>query len=324
MLRYILRRVLIMIPVLLGVIVIAFTLSHFMPGDPVANMLPTTYTQEQYDAKKTEMGLDRPFIVQLGDYLWGVITRFDLGTSYSTKRDVTNAIGDRVMTTLKIGLMSVLVTVIIGIPVGIVSATHQYSPLDYAITTFAVFFTSMPSFWLALMAIIIFSLRLGWLPASGLASWKHYILPVLCNGLVPIAATLRMTRSSMLEVIRQDYIRTARAKGLKENVIIRRHALKNALIPVITVVGFQISQIIGGSVIIESIFSVAGIGTLLVTAINNRDYPSIVGITVIISIFVCIMNLIVDLVYSAVDPRIKAQFFVPASKKKKKPAEGGA
>lgn len=317
MIRYTIRRILIMIPVLLGVIFITFTLSHFMPGDPVVNMLPTTYTEEQYEAKKAELGLDRPFIVQLGDYLWGVVTRFDLGTSYSTKRDVTNAIGDRVLTTVKIGLMSVCVTVLVGIPVGIISATHQYSRLDYAVTAFAVFFTSMPSFWLALMAIIIFSLRLGWLPASGLTSWKHYILPVLCNGLVPIAATLRMTRSSMLEVIRQDYITTARAKGLKEKTIITRHALKNALIPVITVVGFQISQIIGGSVIIESIFSIAGIGTLLVTAINNRDYPSIVGITIIISIFVCIMNLIVDLVYSAADPRIKAQFFIPPSKKKK-------
>lgn len=315
MARFIAKRIMMIIPVLLGVIIIAFTLSYFMPGDPVLSHLSNNYTQEEYDRKEAELGLDKPYVVQLGNYIWNVVTRFDLGTSYDTHRDVTAAIGDRAWLTIKIGIMSCAFTTILGVLFGIISAVKQYSIFDHIVTVVAVFLASMPSFWLALMAIILFALRLRWLPASGLWTWKGYILPVVCNGLATLAVVTRMTRASMLEVIRQDYIRTARAKGLSEGAIIRKHALKNALVPVVTVIGLQMSDIIGGSVIIESIFSLAGIGSLLVAAINTRDYPSIVGITVIISIFVCILNLGIDLLYSAIDPRIAAQFSGGSRKK---------
>ena len=317
MLKYILKRLLLMIPVLLGVLIIVFSLSYLMPGDPVLNQMPDNYTQEQYDEVEHELGLDRPFLVQMVDYIVGVVTRFDLGTSYMTNRAVTASIAERVLVTIRLGLLSVGVTVLIGIPFGIVSAVKQKSALDYTVSILAVVLASMPGFVVALMGIIFFSIRLGVLPASGLSTPLHYVLPVISNGLMSLAGTTRMTRSSLLEVIRQDYIRTARAKGLKESVIIQKHALKNALIPVITMIGGQVSMVIGGSVITESIFNIPGMGSLMVTAINNRDYPTIMGVTLVIAIFVCCMNLLVDLAYAAIDPRIKAQFSGGSKRRKK-------
>ena len=308
MLRFTVKRLLWMIPVLLGILFIVFTLSHFMPGDPVQSKLGTNYTQEQYDAMEHELGLDQPFLKQFWDYLVGVVTRFDLGMSYKSYRPVNTMIFERLGTTLKLGIFSSIVTIIISMPLGIISARHQYSPLDYSVTTVSLIFASVPGFWLAMMMMILFALKLGWLPSSGIGSWKNYVMPVLAQGLMPLASVTRMTRSSMLEVIRQDYIRTARAKGLPENKVINRHALKNALIPVITVIGMQMSMIFGGSVVIETIFSMPGLGTLLMSSINGRDYPAIMGIVFIISLSVCVVNLLVDLVYAAVDPRIKAQF----------------
>jgi len=317
MAKFLLKRILLMIPVLLGVIIIVFFVSRAMPGDPVANSLGSNYTQEEYDAQQHKMGLDRPLLEQLGDYIWGIITRFDLGDSYTSGQPVLKELGPRIWTTIKLGLMSVALTAIMGIPIGIISATHQNSPLDYTVTSIAILFASMPGFWLALMAIIIFTQNLGWLPASGLTSWKHYILPVVCNAMMAMAITTRMTRSSMLEVIRQDYITTARAKGLKERKVITRHALKNALIPVITVIGNQVSIIVGGSVVIESIFSIQGMGTLLVTSINQRDYPTVLGITLVISMFVCVVNVLIDIIYCIVDPRMKVQMISSSSRRKK-------
>jgi peptide/nickel transport system permease protein len=322
MLKYTIKRLVMLIPVLLGVLIIVFTLNFIMPGDPVANQLPVGYTQEDYDLQQQKMGLDRPYIVQLGSYVWGVATRMDLGTSYYSNRPVKDEVSDRVWITLKIGILSCLFTVIVSIPLGILSAVKQYSALDYTVTTLTILLTSIPGFVLALGGILLFSLKLKWLPASGLSTWKHYILPVACNGLMPVAAVTRMTRSSMLEVIRQDYIRTARSKGLTEKVVILKHALKNALIPVITVIGQQFSMIIGGSIIIESIFSIPGMGMLMVNAINTRDYPEVMGITFVISAFMCVLMLIVDLVYAAADPRIKAQFAGSKRKKTETKKEG--
>ena len=308
MVRFTLKRLLWMIPVLIGILFIVFTLSHFMPGDPVQNKLGTNYTQEQYDAMEHELGLDQPFLKQFWDYLVGVVTRFDLGTSYKSYRAVNTMIFERLGTTLKLGIFSSIVTIVISMPLGIISARKQYTPLDYSVTTISLIFASVPGFWLAMMMMILFALKLGWLPSSGIGSWKNYVMPVLAQGLMPLASITRMTRSSMLEVIRQDYIRTARAKGLPENKVIHRHALRNALIPVITVVGMQMSMIFGGSVVIETIFSMPGLGTLLMSSINGRDYPAIMGIVFVLSLSVCVINLLVDLVYAAVDPRIKAQF----------------
>ena len=306
--KYVIRRILLMIPVVIGVVIIVFCLNRLMPGDPVEMQLPDGYTQEEYDLQAEKMGLDRPFVVQLGDYFWGIVSRFDLGTSYITGRTVASDVQGRIWITVKIGLLSILITMLIALPFGILSATHHNTVTDYIVTVLSIFFSAMPGFWMALMMILIFSLKLKWLPASQLTGWKNYIMPVLCNALMPISMTTRMTRSSMLEVVRQDYIRTARSKGLSQRIVTYRHALRNALIPIITMIGSQFSVILGGSVVIESVFSIPGMGALLVSSITTRDYMVISGVTFLISLFVSIINLFVDIAYSFVDPRIKAQF----------------
>ena len=312
-----------MIPVLVGVLFIVFTINHFSPGDPVASLLGGNYTQEQYDAKEKELGLDRPFFTQFIDYVVGIVTDFDLGTSYQTKRAVATEILERFPTTLLLGMLGVVLTIIVGVPFGIISATKQYSALDYIVTIVSLVFASIPSFWMAMMFQLTVSHRLGWLPATYTAgSVVSMILPVLTLGLSPVATVTRMTRSSMLDVIRQDYIRTARAKGLSEREVIWKHALKNALIPVITVIGMQLGSIIAGSVVVEAIFSIPGLGSLLMNAINNRNYPVIQGSVLFMSVFISLMNLLVDLVYGFVDPRIKAQY--GGKKKTAKKAEAPA
>ena len=298
-----------MIPVLLGVLFIVFTINHFGPGDPVASLLGGNYTQEQYDAKEKELGLDKPFLTQFVDYVVGIVTELDLGSSYQTYRPVRDEILERFPTTLLLGMLGVLLTVVVGVPFGIISATKQYSVLDYIVTIVSLIFASIPSFWMAMMFQLTLSHKMGLLPATYTAgSAVSMILPVLTLGLSPVATVTRMTRSSMLDVIRQDYIRTARAKGLSERDVIWKHALKNALIPVITVVGMQLGSIIAGSVVVEAIFSIPGLGSLLMNAINNRNYPVIQGSVLFMSIFISLMNLLVDLIYGFVDPRIKAQY----------------
>ncbi len=321
MAKFIIKRILWMIPIMLGVLLIVFTITHFTPGDPVVALLGSNYTQEQYDMKEAELGLDKPFPVQFLNYVKGVVTEFDLGTSYQTNRAVRDELFDRFPTTLALGVIGVVITVLVGVPFGIISATKQYSPLDYGVTTVALFFASMPNFWMALMMIILFSLQLKLFPATGLENWKSWVLPALALGLSPVATVTRMTRSSMLDVIRQDYIRTARAKGLSEGTIIRKHALKNGLIPVITVVGMQMSTIVAGSVIIENIFAIPGIGSLLMSAINAKNYPVIQGGVLLLSLSVCVMNLLVDLLYAFVDPRIRAQYTSGGRKKKQASAK---
>lgn len=318
MLVYVIKRILWIIPVFLGVVLLIFTINYISPSDPVVAQLGSNYTQEQYDAKKAEMGLDKPFWVQYFSYVKGIITEFDFGTSYSTHREVSEMIGERFWTTLMLGILSMLLTIIIAIPLGMVAGTHQYSAFDYIVVVGTVILAALPSFWVALMSIIIFAYKLNWLPASGLTSWQCWILPVFCLGLSPVASITRMTRSSILEVIRQDYITTARAKGLPEGKVIRRHALKNSLIPVVTVVGMQVGMIMGGSILVESIFSFPGLGTLMNTAIAGQDYPVIEGCVVVLSVSISIINLLVDLAYAYIDPRIRAQYTSGGSKRRKK------
>ena len=317
MIKYVVKRILWMIPVVLGVLFIVFLISYFTPGDPVKIILGSNYTEEAYIAKQQELGLDKPFLVQYAQYVIDMVTKGSMGTSYSYGHSVSEQIVSRMGITLEIGVLGVVLTGLIGIPIGVLSATKQYSVLDYGVTTLSTLFAAMPNFWLALLAMLLFSLKLGWLPATGYGTIKQLILPVLTNALTSVAIVARMSRSSMLEVIRQDYIRTARAKGLKESVIITRHALKNALIPVLTVVGMQMSMVMGGSVIIETIFSVPGLGAYMMAGINARDYPVINGCVVVLSLSICIMNLLVDLAYAYVDPRIRAQYV--SGKKKRKP-----
>lgn len=324
MAKYIIKRILWMIPVVLGVLFIVFLISYITPGDPVKIILGSSYTEEAYVEKQQELGLDKPFLVQYVKYVVDMVTKGNMGTSYSYGHSVSEQILSRMGITLEIGILGVILTVLIGVPIGVLSATKQYSVLDYSVTTISTLFAAMPNFWLAMLAILLFSLRLGWLPATGYGTIKQLILPVLTNALTSVAVVARMSRSSMLEVIRQDYIRTARAKGLKEGIIIRRHALKNALIPVLTVIGMQMSMVMGGSVIIETIFSIPGLGAYMMAGINARDYPVINGCVVVLSLSICIMNLLVDIAYAWVDPRIRAQYVSGKKKKKDKaaPAKG--
>ncbi len=317
MLKYILKRILIMIPILLVVIVATFTITYYMPGDPVRTMLGPNYTEEQYNETMERLGLNEPFFVQLWNYIKNLVTKFDFGTSYQTSRSVNTELGSRIWESIRIGLMSCLLTTAIAIPIGIISAVKQNSIVDYIVSFFSILVAALPNFWVALMAIIVFCINLGWLPATAQGGWLGYILPVVCNGTLSLAIVTRQTRSSMLDVIRQDYIRTARAKGLSESKTIIKHGLKNAMLPVLTVLGTQFSMIIGGSVVIESIFSVPGMGSRLVTAINGRDYPVVLSITILISAFSMMMILLVDIMMSLIDPRVKAQFSGRRKKRKK-------
>jgi peptide/nickel transport system permease protein len=325
MAKYIAKRVLWCVPVLLGVIFIVFAINRLVDtGDPVSALLGGNYTQEQYDAKRTELGLDQPFLKQFVDYVAGIVTKGDFGVSYTTQRPIGKEIAERFPTTLKLSILSICIAVILGIPFGVISATRQYSVADYSVTAVSLVFAAMPAFWLALMLMLAFSLNIKLFPASGLGTWKHWVLPAMASGLSFIATITRMTRSSMLDVVRQDYIRTARSKGLGEGVVVRKHALKNALIPIITIIGFQFGILVSGSVIVETIFSLPGIGTLMMSAINNRDYPTIQGCVLVLAFFICMINLLVDLAYGFVDPRIMAQYAGNRRKKTGANAKGAA
>lgn len=325
MTKYIIKRLLMMILVVAGVILVVFSIMRMAPGDPVVSILGANYTQEQYDVMEAKLGLDKPFLIQLFNYYAGLL-HGDMGTSYSSMLPITKELASRLPSTFALGFMGIFITVIIGIPAGIVSATKQYSAFDYITTVVALILSSMPNFWVALMLMLIFSANLGWLPASGVDHWYSWIMPGLAVGLGSVAGISRLTRSSMLDVIRQDYIRTARAKGVNEGVVIRKHALKNALIPIITMIGFQLSMIVGGSVIVESIFNIPGIGTYMMAGINGRDYPVVQACVLVLALSICVVNLLVDIVYAFVDPRIKSQYASGGKKKKstKTANEGGA
>ena len=322
MIKYFLRRVVMLIPVLLGVMFVVFTLMYITPGDPASMMLGEDASAEAIAEFRRLEGLDQPFIIQFVRYAKKVIIDLDLGTSYLTKRTVSDEIFARYPTTILLAVMSVLVAVAIGIPMGIISATRQYSIFDNVATIMAMMGVSMPSFWQGMLFILFFSLKLGWLPSSGFYTPAHWVLPALTIGTSSAGMITRMTRSSMLEVIRQDYIRTAKAKGQSELMVIIKHALKNALIPVITIIGLQLGNSLGGAILTESIFSIPGLGKLMVDAIKQRDYPVVQGGVLFIAIIFCAINLIVDMLYAYIDPRIKSQY---ASNKKapKKEKDGG-
>ncbi len=308
MLRFIMRRILMMIPVLLGISLIIFTMLYFTPGDAADMILGDSATVQEKQMLRKQLKLDEPFHIRYLDYMTNVILRGDLGTSYTTKRPVSKELLDRFPTTLKLASMGVLLSIIIGVTAGIVSATRQYSIFDSFATGISLFGVSVPNFWLGLMLILTFSVHLRWLPPSGFKSPKYWILPVISLGVNSAATVMRMTRSSMLEVIRQDYIRTARAKGQRESVVIWRHALTNALIPIITVVGLQFGRLLGGAVLTESVFSISGIGKLMVDAIKLRNFPLVQGGVLFIAFIMSIVNLMVDILYAFADPRIRSQY----------------
>lgn len=307
MLRYVIKRAIALLPVIIGVTFIVFAILKLAPGDPVKVILGDQATPEQIEQVRREMGLDRPFLVQYGAYMLNLV-RGDLGLSYATKQPVALEVFSRFPYTLKLSLIATVVSILAAIPLGIIAAVRQNSFVDSASMIFALIGVSMPMFWLALLLILLFSLKLGWFPVSGATGWKSYVLPSIALGFMNMASTARTTRSSMLETIRQDYIRTARSKGVPRKAVIRKHAFKNALIPTITVVGLQIGNLLGGAVLAETVFSWPGIGRLMVQAIAARDTPMVLGCTIVFTIAFSVVNLVVDLLYGFVDPRIKSMY----------------
>lgn len=323
MLRYVLKRLMVMIPILLGVTIIIFTMLYFTPGDPARMILGDIASEADVQALREELGLTGSYLQRYWSYLSGLF-RGDLGVSYTTRLPVASEIATRLPVTLKITCLVCLFSICIGIPAGIISAIRQYSVLDNIVTVGAMIGVCMPNFWLALLLILFFSVFLGLLPASGLYSWQSYIMPVMSISAATLATVTRMTRSSMLEVIRSDYIRTARAKGQSEFKVITKHALGNALIPIITVIGFQFAVGLGGAVVNEQIFGIPGLGKMMVDAIKQRNYPMVQGGVFVIAFMYSLLNLLIDLIYAFVDPRIRSQY---ATKKRllspAKPAADG-
>ena len=307
MLKYVIRRLLLMLLVMFCVVLVVFILGR-AAGDPVIALLGDGYTQEEYDALQHEMGLDRPYVVQFFDYIKGIVLHFDLGTSYQTKTPVIDAIKLRFPISLRIAIFTMLWSIPVGVIFGIISAIKQYSKMDISVTTAAMVLAALPNFWSALMLMILLSLNLKLLPATGLESWTGYIMPCIALGLRRVAVFCRMTRSTMLGVMRSDYIRTARSKGLGEKVVIFSHMLPNAAIPVIAMLTNSFEIVIGGSAVIENIFRIPGVGSYLILAINNGDYPAVQGAVLVLSLVVCVLNFLTDLCYAAIDPRIKAKY----------------
>ena len=308
MAKYIAKRLLLLIPVVLGVALLIFVIMSFTPGDPAVIILGENATAEQVALLREELGLNDPLLVRFFNYIKGIVTEFDFGTSYINRRPVRDEILQRFEYTLKIASFSMVFSLGIGIPLGIIAALNRNTWKDNLSTTVALFGMSMPTFWFGLMLSIIFALNLRWLPPSGVGSLKHYIMPCLSVSMPGIAGMARQTRSSMLEVIRADYITTARAKGQTERVITYKHALRNALIPVVTQAGAIFGLLMCGTLVAETVFTIPGLGTYMVTAIKSRDYPAIQGAVIMVSIAFSIVMLLVDLLYAAVDPRIKDQF----------------
>jgi peptide/nickel transport system permease protein len=296
-----------LIPVILVTSFLIFWAMSLTGGDPARMVAGDRATEEEVEAIREQMGLNDPFMVRYGRYVKGMLTG-DMGKSYVTNKDVFQTFMEKLPNTLMLGGAAVLIAIIVSIPLGIYTAIHQNTWKDTAGMVFALFGTSMPNFWLGLMLIILFSLKLHWLPSSGKNGFSSLILPALTVGFGLAALITRTTRSSMLDVIRQDYMTTARAKGCSEKRVIFRHGLKNALIPIITAIGLQMSLVITGSVLAETVFSWPGIGRLVYDSISKRDTPMVTGAIIMCSVLMCIINLVVDLIYAFFDPRIKAQY----------------
>lgn len=304
MLSYVVRRLLQGIPVLLGVSVITFILMHVVPGDPVAVAFEKKADPATIERIRREMGLDRPLPVQYADFLLKAL-QGDLGRSFQTSQPVAEMIRSAMPATLKLTAAAVLVSVAIGVPFGILAALHRGTAVDYMATVAALSFISAPVFWVAMVAQLLFGYRLGWLPISGFDTPKHLVLPALVLGTRYAASIARYTRSSMLDVIGQDYIRTARAKGLSGRVVVFKHALKNALIPVITVVGLEIGGLLTGSILTESVFGIPGLGLVTIRGLNTLDFPVIQATVLLTAVIFVVMNIVVDICYSLIDPRIR-------------------
>ncbi|NLB82204.1 MAG: ABC transporter permease [Clostridiaceae bacterium] len=307
MIRYIIKRALMMIPVILAVSFVVYMLMDLAPGDIVTMMAPQDATEVEIEMMREEMGLNGILPERYLRYI-GNLLKGDLGISLSMKRPVMEIFLERFPATLKLAFGSIIVAIIISIPLGIAAATHHRTWLDGSSMIAAMIGVSMPAFWLGLLLILLFSLKLGWMPSGGSSGFISIILPAITLGAAQAGNLTRITRSSMLEVIRQDYLRTARAKGVNERNVINKHALKNALIPIITILGSTFGNALGGAVVIETVFAWPGVARLTVTAINTRDMTLATGCIIMFTIFLNLTLLLVDIAYAYADPRIKAQY----------------
>jgi peptide/nickel transport system permease protein len=300
---YVAKRLLLSVPVIFGVAFVVFAMVRVVPGDPAQIIAGETATREFVEAIRKDLGLDRPILHQFGAFLANA-ARGDFGRSVRSRAPVSEELGARIPNTVQLTLAGLLVAVVLGVSAGVISAVRPYSWLDASVMFLALLGLSMPVFWSGLMLILIFAVRLSWLPAVGTGSLAHLILPAITLGGATAAIIARMTRSSMLEVLRSDYIRTARAKGAPERTVVNRHAFRNALIPVITVVGLQMGTLLSGAVLTESVFAWPGIGRLMVEGILTRDYPVVQAAVLLVALAFVMVNLVVDLLYALVDPRI--------------------
>lgn len=307
MIKYIINRLLVLVPVIIGISFIIFSIMYLTPGDPARLMLGDNASEEQIYELREEMGLNKPFLIQYANYAINAI-RGDFGISYRNRNPVSKEISARLPTTLILTFWGITLSIIIGVPIGIISAVKQYTLIDTLSLTVAMILTSIPAFWLGLMLILYLSLNLNLLPATGVDTWKHFIMPSLTLAAGTMATLIRVSRSTMLEVIRQDYIRTARAKGANEYRIVFKHALQNALLPVITMIGINFGIQLGGAIIIETVFAMPGLGTLMIAAVRMKDTPTVMAAVLFVALAIGIINLFVDILYALIDPRIRLQY----------------
>jgi peptide/nickel transport system permease protein len=308
MYRYVIKRILFLIPTILGVVFIILLTMSFTPGDPARALLGESAPQADVTALNHELGYDLPFTRKYVNYVENMVVHQDFGVSYFTKQSVFDEVWPRYLVTIKLAFLGVFLAAAMGIPLGIYAAVRQYSLWDTIPSLMAFLLAAVPAFVLGMVFLFYFSLKLNWLPSYGMDTWKNYIMPALAISIPPAAMNLRFTKSSMLESIRQDYVRTARAKGASERVVIWKHALKNALLPVITNIGLSLGSLIAGAVVAEKLFSIPGIGSLIVDRISYKDEPVIIAGTILIAICFTIVMLIVDLIYAWIDPRIRAKY----------------
>lgn len=294
-----------MIPVILGITFIIYTILELSPGDPAVAILGETATEADLNALRLKMGLNDPYIVRYFKYILNAV-QGNFGISYRTGLSVVDELMARLPYTFILALFGVGFATIIGVPIGIVSAVKQYTVTDNVITAAAMIMCSVPPFWLSLMLMMLFSLKLGWFPAIGVDSWRNFVVPILAMAIGNMATMIRTTRSMMLEVIREDYIRTARAKGATEKVVVFKHALRNAILPVITQVGISFGFQLGGAMVCETVFSIPGLGNLIITSVRQKDIPMVMGAIIFVAVAISLVNLLMDIVYTWVDPRLKS------------------
>jgi peptide/nickel transport system permease protein len=307
MIKFVIKRILLCIPILLGVSIVVFAILKFTPGDPARNKLGQDAPEEAVEALREEWGLNDNVVVQYLNYMKNLL-RGDMGESYAKGSDVASDIAKRAKVTLPIVLLGMALAVIVGVPLGVYAAVKQYSIVDYTAQAVSLLLQAIPQFLLGSLLMLLFCLKLGWLPAVAGGNAASFILPIIAVCASGMAGIVRLTRSSMLEAIRADYVRTARAKGVKETKVIFRHCLQNALLPVLTTVGSSVGLTISGAVVVEAVFSMSGIGTYLRDGILGQDMPAVMGCVLFIAVITCLANLIVDVLYGIIDPRIKAKY----------------